>query len=89
MQGRLGLDLARQHAPDLILLDLNLPDIAGRDVLLELRADPATRPIPVVVISADASPGQVQRLLDAGANGYVTKPVDVVELLERVDELLG
>ncbi|MEX2424935.1 MAG: PAS domain S-box protein [Acidimicrobiia bacterium] len=89
MQGSLGLDLVRQHMPDLVLLDLNLPDMGGRDVLLELRSDPATRQIPVVVISADASEGQIQRLLDAGANGYLTKPVDVVELLRHIDEIFA
>ncbi|MFP5331090.1 MAG: PAS domain S-box protein [Acidimicrobiia bacterium] len=89
MQGRLGLDLIHQHRPDLVLLDLNLPDMEGRDVLVELQADPTTRSIPVLVISADASGTQIQRLLDAGAAGYVTKPVDVVELLTRVDELLN
>lgn len=89
MQGRLGIELVREHVPDLVLLDLNLPDMDGRDVLLEIRSDPATAHIPVLVISADASPGQVQRLLDAGANGYLTKPVNVVEFLNRVDELLS
>jgi PAS domain S-box-containing protein len=88
MQGRLGIDLARQHSPDLIMLDLNLPDMDGRDVLIELKADPATRHIPVIVISADASHGQIERLLDSGAAGYVTKPVNVVEILRRFDELL-
>lgn len=89
MQGRLGIELVRQHVPDLVLLDLNLPDMEGRDVLVEIRSDPATEHIPVLVISADASPGQVQRLLDAGANGYLTKPVNVVELLNLVDGLLS
>lgn len=89
MQGRLGLDLIREHRPELVLLDLNLPDMEGRDVLIEIRADPETRSVPVLVISADASQGQVQRLLDTGATGYLTKPVDVVELLRQVDELLA
>lgn len=89
MQGRVGIDLARQHTPDLILLDLNLPDLSGRDVLVELKSDPATRHIPVLVISADASPGQVQRLIEAGATGYITKPVDVSDLLDQLDGLLG
>lgn len=75
--------------PDLLLLDLNLPAMGGRDVLLELKSDPATRQIPVLVISADASAGQVRRLLDAGASGYLTKPVDVVELLRHVDEIFA
>ncbi|MEX2655170.1 MAG: CHASE3 domain-containing protein [Acidimicrobiia bacterium] len=88
MQGSLGLDLIGQHHPDLVLLDLHLPDMDGKDVLEEMRADPVTRHIPVLIISADASPGQIQRLLDAGATGYVTKPIDVLELLRQVDDLL-
>ena len=67
MQGRMGLDLAFEHAPDLVLLDLDLPDMPGRDVLTELRLDERTAHIPVVVVSADASPGQIRRLREAGA----------------------
>lgn len=88
MQGRLGLDLISQHHPDLVLLDLHLPDMDGRDVLDEIRSDPVTRHIPVLIVSADANPGQIQRLLDAGATGYITKPIDVRELLRQVDNLL-
>ncbi len=85
MQGRLGLELAREHHPVLILLDLHLPDIGGDQVLQELRDDPATTSIPVVILSADATPGQVARLLSAGASAYLTKPFDVRELLSIID----
>jgi signal transduction histidine kinase/CheY-like chemotaxis protein len=88
MQGGLGLELAHQHLPDLILLDLHLPDIPGDQVLHRLRADPATRSIPVIVVSADATPGQIRRLLEAGASDYLTKPIDVRRLLEVVDATL-
>jgi signal transduction histidine kinase/ActR/RegA family two-component response regulator/HAMP domain-containing protein len=88
MQGRLGLDLARQHRPDLILLDLHLPDIQGDEILNRLQDDPETRHIPVVVISADATPGQVERLLAAGARDYLTKPLNVQKLLSVLDDLL-
>jgi PAS domain S-box-containing protein len=88
MQGRLGVSLAREHRPDLILLDLNLADVSGREVLAELKVDPRTQPIPVLMISADASPGQIQRLLDGGAAGYLTKPLDVPQFLGEVDRLL-
>jgi signal transduction histidine kinase len=89
IQGRLGLDLAREHRPDLILLDLQLPDLSGADVLRQLRADRATQDIPVIILSADAMPGQVDRLLAAGARAYLTKPVDVLKLLALVDEIAG
>jgi PAS domain S-box-containing protein len=86
MHGRLGLELAREHQPLLVLLDLHLPDMGGEQVLQRLRDDPATAAIPVVIISADATRGQMQRLLSAGASAYLTKPIDVRELLRLVDE---
>jgi CheY-like chemotaxis protein/anti-sigma regulatory factor (Ser/Thr protein kinase) len=89
MQGRLGVDLAREHRPDLILLDLHLPDIMGDEVLRQLREIPATRDTPVVMISADATAGQIKRLLDAGARAYLTKPLDVKKFLVLLDEILG
>jgi CheY-like chemotaxis protein len=72
----------------LILLDLHLPDISGDDVLQQLRRDPATANIPVVMVSADASPGQVQRLMNTGALAYLTKPIDVNELLKLLDRCI-
>ncbi|HLZ68780.1 MAG TPA: PAS domain S-box protein [Dehalococcoidia bacterium] len=88
MQGRLGLDLAFQHRPDVILLDLHLPDMNGLDVLQVLKANPETAAIPVVILSADATPGQVERLLTAGAHAYLTKPLDVAEFLTVVADAL-
>jgi signal transduction histidine kinase/CheY-like chemotaxis protein len=88
MQGRLGLALARQHRPDMILLDVHLPDIPGEQVLRELHADPELRQTPVIVLSADATAGQVQRLLAAGARAYLTKPLDVRRFLAILDETL-
>jgi signal transduction histidine kinase/CheY-like chemotaxis protein len=88
MQGRLGLELAREHLPALVLLDLHLPDISGDEVLQRLRDDPVTARIPVVIVSADATPGQIQRLLNAGALAYLTKPIDVAELLGMLDDHL-
>jgi len=89
MQGSIGLDLARQHEPDLILLDLNLPDISGKEVLARLQASALTCDIPVVVLSADATPAQIERLLKAGAKAYLTKPLDVAEFLHTVDTMLS
>ena len=88
MQGQLGLDLAREHLPDMILLDIHLPDLDGDEVLARLRADPATREIPAVVLSADATEKQKTRLLEAGAVAYLTKPIDVARLLETLDQHL-
>jgi CheY-like chemotaxis protein len=89
MQGRLGLQLAREHRPDLILLDLQLPDLSGSEVLRRLREAPETRDTPVVVISADATPGQIDRVLAAGAWRYLTKPLDVKKCLSLLDEALA
>ncbi|HEX8490680.1 MAG TPA: PAS domain S-box protein [Chthoniobacterales bacterium] len=88
MQGRVGLELARKHAPDLLLLDLHLPDMPGWQVLAQLKSDHSTRDIPVVVISADATAPQIKRLLSAGARAYLTKPLDIAEFFRVVDEAI-
>src|SRR5262249_14387291 len=77
-----GLERARSERPDLILLDLHLPDMPGEEVLRQLWSDPATRSLPVAVLSADATPSQRRRLLSSGAVAYLTKPIDVGRLLE-------
>jgi PAS domain S-box-containing protein len=89
LQGQLGHELACEHRPDLILLDLHLPDIPGTEVLRRLQENPATRDIPVVVISADATHGSIEKLLRSGARAYLTKPLDVDQFLETVTEALG
>jgi CheY-like chemotaxis protein len=88
MQGQLGVELARTHAPDLILLDLHLPDMDGEDVARVLLADDATRAIPIVVLSADAYSSVRRRLLAMGVDAYVTKPFDVAKMIELVERLL-
>jgi CheY-like chemotaxis protein len=88
LQGRLGVELAREHRPDLILLDLHLPDIPGEEVLRRLRADERTSSIPVIVISADATRDSQFRLESAGADGYLTKPLDVDQFLETLQSFL-
>jgi CheY-like chemotaxis protein len=89
MQGRMGLDLAREHRPKLIFLDLHLPDLPGNEVLGRLKSDPRTSAIPVVMISADTTAGQVRRLLDLGAQAYLTKPIDMKNLFRVFDEHLS
>jgi PAS domain S-box-containing protein len=87
MRPMLGLDLAREHDPDLVLLDLHLPDMPGEEVLRRLRNDPRTAEIPVVILSADARPSLIKRLLGAGARAFLTKPLDVAELLALLDQV--
>ena len=89
MQGELGVALAREHVPDLVLLDLNLPDIDGEQVLARIRSEPATRDVPVVIVSADATKHQVDRLQASGASEYLTKPLDVDRFLRVVDSIVG
>ena len=89
MQGGLTLELAREHRPDLIVLDLHLPDIQGDEVLAQLRADPRTAGIPVVMCSADATERRRKQLLAAGAHAYLTKPVKVQRFLRMLDEVLN
>jgi signal transduction histidine kinase/ActR/RegA family two-component response regulator len=89
MLGQLGLDLAHEHLPDMILLDLHLPDLGGEDVLAQLHEDEATRSIPVVILSADATKRQLEPLLVAGARDYLTKPIRVRELLRVLDDILA
>jgi PAS domain S-box-containing protein len=83
--GSNGLALAREHLPDLLLLDIHLPDIAGEEILRQLRADPRTAQIPIIMVSADATLAQIERLRSAGANDYLTKPIDVRKLLALID----
>jgi signal transduction histidine kinase/CheY-like chemotaxis protein len=89
MMGQLGLELAREHLPHLILLDLHLPDVGGEDVLAQLQASDRTRDIPVVVLSADATKRQLEPLLAGGARDYLTKPIGVRKLLEVLDRYLA
>ena len=85
MTGRLGLELAREHRPDLVLLDQHLPDLTGTELLHRLKANPETRDIPVVMVSADATPGQIRRLRESGAADYLTKPLDIPRFLQVLE----
>jgi len=88
MLGGVALDLAADHHPDLILLDLNLPDMPGEELLHRIQSDPATSDTPVIIISADASQERIDRLLGAGADAYLTKPISVRSFLHLIDTLL-
>jgi PAS domain S-box-containing protein len=89
MRPQLGLELAAEHDPDLILLDLHLPDMPGQEVLRRLQAEPRTARVPVVILSADARPSLIKELLGQGVRAFLTKPLDVKELLELLDGVAG
>jgi len=88
MNGSQAVSLAVEHQPNLILLDLNLPDINGDEVLRLLKANDKTRDIPVVIISADAMNKHVGDLLSLGAKSYLAKPLDVTDFLGIIDEFI-
>ena len=83
-----GMAAIRIRRPDVILLDMHLPDISGMELLRHLKADLSTSTIPVVIVSADALASQIDEAMEAGAQRYLTKPVNVAELLAVMDELL-
>jgi len=87
MRPGLGLDLAGEHHPDLVLLDLHLPDMSGEEVFRRLRAEPRTAAIPVAILSADAKPSLIAKMLDQGALAFLTKPLEVSKLLGLLDTI--
>ncbi|HEY3601132.1 MAG TPA: response regulator [Chthoniobacterales bacterium] len=87
--GQKALDLVHEKTPNLVLLDLDLPDIHGSKLLETLQAEPATADTPVIVISADATASQIERMLSAGARNYLTKPFEIRRFLCMFDEILS
>ena len=88
LSGSVGVELAQEHCPDLILLDVHIPDLSGYEVLERLHGDERTASIPVVMLSADASHEQIQRFTDAGVRDYLTKPLDLKYFLSQLDQYL-
>ncbi len=88
VDGLQGVAVARQHHPDLILLDISIPEIDGYEVARRLRADPQTAGIPIVALTAHALEEDRQRALDAGCDEYTTKPVDFKALLAIIERIL-
>jgi len=86
--GRLGIEMARSHLPEVILMDVNLPGMSGIEALKILREDPATAHIPMLAISANAMPHDIRRGLEAGFLRYLTKPIKVNEFIDALDQAL-
>ncbi len=86
--GALGLDAARRDRPDIIVLDIEMPEMDGYEALQHLRRDPRTRDIPVLVASSYAMPGERQRALELGVQDYLEKPFDPDDFINRVRQLL-
>jgi CheY-like chemotaxis protein/anti-sigma regulatory factor (Ser/Thr protein kinase) len=87
--GREGIALVLEHRPDVVLLDLHLPDLPGEEVFARLQAETATAGIPVIALSADATPPTVRRVLARGITGYVTKPVDLRQLHNLINDTVA
>ena len=86
--GNLGIEFARVYQPAAILMDINLPGISGLEAMKILRADPATAHIPIVALSANAVPHDIEKALQAGFFGYLTKPIKVTQFMETLDKAL-
>lgn len=86
--GKQAVTLAEQIKPNLILLDLHLPDLHGSEVLKNLLANPAVSDIPVIIVSADAMPNQIEEMYRLGIKKYLTKPIDVAELLNEINKYI-
>ena len=87
--GHEALDICRAELPDLVLMDLGLPDLSGLEVTRRLKADPATRHVVFVAVTGRALETDQEACFAAGCTGYITKPIDTRALLERIPEYLG
>jgi two-component system cell cycle response regulator DivK len=87
--GREAVDRARGFAPDLIIMDIQMPHISGLELIEQLKADETLCPIPIMAVTADAAMGDEERIRDAGAEGYVSKPISVIRFVEAVAGLLA
>ena len=89
VDGQQGLDMARAHKPDLVLMDMSLPVLSGWDATRALKADPAMRHIPVIALTAHAMAGDREQAMAAGCNDYDTKPVELERLLKKMSVLMA
>lgn len=86
--GIIGIEIARQEHPDLILMDMNLPDVDGYEMTRRIRATPELADIPIVAMTANVMEGDREKTLEAGCVGYIPKPIDVDELPQQVAQYL-
>ncbi|MDA0229707.1 MAG: response regulator [Proteobacteria bacterium] len=87
--GSRALEMVREHRPDIILMDIQLPDVSGLDVTRQLKADPELRAIPIIAVTALALRGDEERVLEAGCDAYISKPISVANFLQEVRRFLG
>lgn len=88
VDGKEAVELAREHHPDLIIMDIKLPEVSGVEHVKALKADEALRVIPVLAVTAFALRGDEEKFLDAGCDGYIAKPISVLHFLETVEKLI-
>ena len=86
--GQLGIEYAQAYQPEVILMDINLPGISGLEAMKILHADPATAHIPIIALSANAIPRDVEKGLEAGFFNYITKPIKVAQFMLALDQAL-
>ncbi len=87
--GKQGVELARAKKPDLILMDIQMPVMDGLEATRILKADATTKNIPVLALTSYAMRGDKERILEAGCDGYLTKPIDIQEFVKEVTNLIG
>jgi two-component system, cell cycle response regulator DivK len=87
--GRLAIEQAKMFAPDLIIMDIQLPHISGLDIITAMQSDPVLSATPILAVTAYAGKGDEGRILGAGAKAYLSKPVSVMKFLEAVRGIVG
>jgi two-component system cell cycle response regulator DivK len=87
--GREALDLVRKHKPNLVIMDIQLPEISGLEITKQIKADPALKGIPIVAVTAFAMKGDEDWVIQGGCDGYIAKPISVVSFIQTVKKFLG
>ncbi len=88
-EGLKAIDLARQHSPDLILMDIQLPEVSGLEVTKWLKEDDELRKIPVIAVTAFAMKGDEEKIREGGCEAYISKPISVSHFIETINQILG